>query len=148
MLGYHKLPDATRETIREDGWLRTGDLAIRTESRLYRITGRIKDMIIRGGENIYPAEIEEFILSHPRVRDVAVVGVPDPHFGEQLLAWIVPAGDEELTREEIIEYCRKRIAHYKIPHYVACIEEFPLLENGKVQRNKLREMGGQRYGTG
>ncbi len=140
MIGYYRDPEATKQVITEDGWLRTGDLAVRTASGHYRITGRIKDMIIRGGENIYPREIEEFLLTHPKIYDVQVVGLPDSHYGEQIAAWIIPK-DPSLTEEEIRAFCKGEIAHYKIPYYVKFVTEFPLTVSGKIQKFRLREMG-------
>ena len=145
MLGYYKNEEATKAAITEDGWLRTGDLALRTKTGHYRITGRIKDMIIRGGENIYPREIEEFLLSQPKVRDVQVVGVPDVHFGEQVSAWIIP-DDPTVTEKEIRAFCKGQIAHYKIPHYIQFVDEYPLTVTGKVQKFKLRERAIQEWG--
>ena len=144
MLGYYKDPDATAKVVTPDGWLRTGDLAVRTPSGHYRITGRIKDMIIRGGENIYPREIEEFLLTHPKIYDAQIVGVPDVHYGEQVSAWIIPK-DPSLTEEEIRAFCKGNIAHYKIPHYIEFVREFPLTVSGKIQKFKLREAGIERF---
>ena len=145
MLGYYKDPAATALTITPEGWLRTGDLATRTPAGHYRITGRIKDMIIRGGENIYPREIEEFLLTHPKIYDAQVVGLPDTHYGEQVSAWIIPK-DPSLTADEIKEFCKGNIAHYKIPYYIAFVEEFPLTVSNKIQKFKLREQGIEKYG--
>ncbi len=146
MLGYYHLPEATAAAIDQDGWLHSGDLAVKTPAGHYKITGRIKDLIIRGGENVYPREIEEFLLSHPKIRDVQVVGVPDEKFGEQVSAWIVPKEKDALTEAEVKAYCREKIAHYKVPHYVVFVDEFPLTVTGKVQKFKLREMGVARFG--
>ncbi len=144
MLGYYKDPDATALTITPDGWLRTGDLATRTPAGHYRITGRIKDMIIRGGENIYPREIEEFLLTHPKIYDAQIVGLPDVHYGEQVSAWVIRK-DPSLTAEEIKAFCKGEIAHYKIPYYIAFVDEFPLTVSNKIQKFKLREMGIEKY---
>jgi len=146
MIGYYQMPEATASAIDADGWLRTGDLARRTESGHYEITGRLKDMLIRGGENVYPREIEEFLLTHPKVRDVQVVGVPDRYFGEEISAWIVPTEPDALRTEEVRDFCRGRIAHYKIPRYVDFIDQFPTTVTGKVQKYRLREMARARYG--
>ena len=146
MLEYYNRPDATAEAIDDDGWLHTGDLAVETPDRNYRITGRIKDMIIRGGENIYPREIEEFLLTHPKIRDAQVVGLPDVKYVEQVSAWIVPTEPGALTEQDVKEFCREQIAHYKVPQYVIFIDEYPLTVTGKVQKFKLRKMGIERFG--
>lgn len=146
MLGYYKMPEATALAIDAEGWLHTGDLATETPEGNYRITGRIKDMIIRGGENVYPRELEEFLLTHPKVRDVQVVGLPDEKFGEAVSAWIMPTEPGAVTAEEILDFCKDRIAHYKVPRYVEFLEEFPLTVTGKVQKFKLREMGVKKFG--
>ncbi len=146
MLGYYNMPEATAEAIDSDGWLHTGDLATENADGNYRITGRIKDMIIRGGENVYPREIEEFLLTHPKIREVQVVGLPDEKFVEQVSAWIVPTEPGALTADEVLDYCKERIAHYKVPRYVEFLEEFPLTVTGKVQKFKLRDMGVEMFG--
>jgi fatty-acyl-CoA synthase len=140
MLGYYNMPEETAKVMSQDGWLHTGDLAQCTETGHYRITGRIKDMIIRGGENIYPREIEEFLLTHPKVRAAQIVGLPDARYGERVSAWIVPA-DPSLEKDELLEFCRARIAHYKIPDHVEFVEEFPMTVTGKVQKFVLRQVG-------
>jgi len=146
MLGYYNLPEATAAAIDAEGWLHSGDLATQTPAGHYKITGRIKDMIIRGGENIYPREIEEFLLTHPKIRDVQVVGLPDEKFGEQVSAWIVPKEPGALTEAEVKDFCRQKIAHYKVPHYIAFVDEFPLTVTGKIQKFKLRDQGVARFG--
>jgi fatty-acyl-CoA synthase len=146
MKGYYNKPAETAAALTADGWLHTGDLAVQTEDGYYRITGRIKDMIIRGGENIYPREIEEFLHTHPQVADVQVVGLPDVQFGEEVCAWIRPKPETILTEDEIRAFCRGRIAHYKVPRYVMFVEEYPTTVTGKVQKFKLREMGIERFG--
>ncbi len=146
MLGYYNMPEATAAAIDSDGWLHTGDLATENADGNYRITGRIKDMIIRGGENVYPREIEEFLLTHPKIREVQVVGLPDEKFGEQVSAWIVPTESGALRVDEVLDYCKERIAHYKVPRYVEFLEEFPLTVTGKVQKFKLRDMGIEKFG--
>jgi len=140
MIGYYNDPESTALVIRPDGWLRSGDLAVQTETGHYRITGRIKDMIIRGGENIYPREIEEFLLTHPKIYDVQVVGLPDAHYGEQVSAWIIPK-DPSLTEDEVRAFCKGEIAHYKVPYYIGFVNEFPLTVTSKIQKFKLRELG-------
>ena len=139
MLGYYRMEQATHEAIDPDGWLHTGDVAMLDPNGCYRITGRIKDMIIRGGENIYPREIEETLHRHPKVADVHVVGVPDQRLGEEVCAWIQLQQGEEATEEEIREYCREHLAHYKIPRYVVFVDEFPMTVTGKVQKFRMRE---------
>jgi fatty-acyl-CoA synthase len=146
MKGYYNKPAETAEAITPDGWLHSGDLAVQTPDDYYRITGRIKDMIIRGGENIYPREIEEFLFTHPAVADVQVVGLPDAKFGEEVCAWIRLKAGASLTEEEVKTFCRGQIAHYKVPRYVVFVDEFPTTVTGKVQKFKLREMGVQRFG--
>lgn len=146
MKGYYNKPAETAEVLSLDGWLRTGDLALRTSDGYYRITGRIKDMIIRGGENIYPREIEEFLLTHPKILDVQVVGLPDEKYGEEVSAWIRVRPGMSLTEEEVREFCRGQIAHYKVPRYIVFVDEYPTTVTGKVQKFKLREMGIQRLG--
>lgn len=139
MKGYYKMPEATAAAIDEDGWLHTGDLAIRDENGNFRITGRIKDMIIRGGENIYPKEIEDFIYTHPEVKDVQVVGVPDKTYGEAVLAVIIRKEGSEVTEEAIMEFVRSHMAKHKTPKYVKFIDSFPMTGSGKIQKYKLRE---------
>ncbi|MBI2425792.1 MAG: AMP-binding protein [Candidatus Hydrogenedentes bacterium] len=146
MLGYYKKPEATAEAITADGWLRTGDLAVRTPSGHFKITGRSKDVIIRGGENVYPRELEEYLLSHPAVRDVQVVGVPDARFGEQVSAWIVAKEGVAVTEDDIRGFCKGKIAHYKVPAYIVFVEEYPLTVTGKIQKYRLREMAVERFG--
>jgi fatty-acyl-CoA synthase len=145
MKGYYNKPAETAQAITPDGWLHTGDLAVQTTDGYYRITGRIKDMIIRGGENVYPREIEEFLYTHPAVADVQVVGLPDARFGEEVCAWIRTKPGATATEEEIKNFCRGRVAHYKIPRYVVFVDEFPTTVTGKVQKFKLRELGIERF---
>jgi fatty-acyl-CoA synthase len=146
MRGYYKMEDKTAEVIDEDGWLHTGDLAVIDENGYVRITGRAKDMIIRGGENIYPREIEEFLYTHPDVSDVQVYGVPDEKYGEQVAAAIKKRPDADLTEEDVKEFCRENIAYYKVPEYVDFVEEYPMTASGKIQKYKLREAAIERYG--
>jgi fatty-acyl-CoA synthase len=146
MAGYFNKPAETAAAITSDGWLHSGDLAIETPDGYYRITGRLKDLIIRGGENIYPREIEEFLYTHPRVADVQIVGLPDERYGEEVSAWIRPKPGTLLTEEEIRDYCRGRIAHFKVPRYVVIVDEYPTTVTGKVQKFKLRELGVARFG--
>lgn len=147
MRGYYKMEEATRQAIDADGWLHTGDLAMVDENGYYKITGRIKDMIIRGGENIYPKEIEEFLYTHPLVRDVQVVGVPSKQYGEEIMACIIPrAWEDELDEEEIKRAVRENMARHKVPKYVMFMAQFPMTASGKIQKFKLREMGIEKFG--
>jgi fatty-acyl-CoA synthase len=139
MLGYYKNPEATKAAIDSEGWLHTGDLAVRLPSGYYKITGRIKDMVIRGGENIYPREVEEFLFTHPAVEQAAVVGVPDSKYGEELCAWIKLKAGQSLTADEVRCYCKSQLAHYKVPRYVKFVEAFPQTVTGKIQKFKIRE---------
>lgn len=139
MKGYYKMPKATAETIDKDGWLHTGDLACKNPDGNYRITGRLKDMIIRGGENIYPKEIEEFIYTHPKVSDVQVIGVPDERSGEEIMACVILKEGEHLTAEELKKYVEEHMAHHKIPKYVEFTDEFPTNVAGKILKYKMRE---------
>ena len=145
MKGYYKMPDETEEVIDEDGWLHTGDLAIMDENGYVKITGRATDMIIRGGENVYPREIEEFLYTHPEISDVQVYGVPDEKYGEQIAAAIIPKPASSLTDEDVKEFCRESIAHHKVPEYVDFVEEYPMTASGKIQKYKLREAAVERY---
>ncbi len=139
MDGYYKNPDATREAIDGEGWLHTGDLAVMDENGYCRVTGRLKDMIIRGGENIYPREIEEFLYRHPKVLDVQVVGIPDSVYGEEVMAWIILKDGEAATAEEIKEYCKGKISKHKIPRYIEFTDSYPMTASGKIQKFKLKE---------
>ncbi|WP_224981811.1 AMP-binding protein [Geomonas agri] len=140
MKGYYKMPEETAKAIDADGWLHTGDLAVMDENGYCKITGRIKNMIIRGGENIYPREIEEFLYTHPKISDIQVYGVPDRKYGEQVMAAVVLKQGCEMTEEEVKEFCRGRIANYKIPKYVRFVDSYPMTASGKIQKFKLREM--------
>ena len=140
MLGYWDDPGQTAEVIDAGRWMHTGDMAVMRDDGYINIVGRFKDMIIRGGENIYPREIEEFLYAHPKIFDVQVIGVPDERFGEEILACVMlrdPA--EQITREEIAEFCRDQLAHYKIPRYVRAIDSFPMTVSGKVRKVEMRE---------
>jgi fatty-acyl-CoA synthase len=139
MRGYWNDPERTAEAIDAAGWMHTGDLATMDVDGYVRIVGRIKDLVIRGGENIYPRELEEFLYRHPEVSDVQVIGVPDERYGEELMAWIVTRPGAELTADEVREFCRGQIAHYKIPRYVSFVDSFPMTVTGKIQKYKLRE---------
>jgi fatty-acyl-CoA synthase len=139
MLDYWNDPERTATVIDRAGWMHTGDLAVMAEDGYVKIVGRIKDMIIRGGENIYPREIEEFMYTHPDVADVQVIGVPDERYGEQIMAWVILREGATAAEEELREFCHGKIAHYKVPRYVATCTEFPMTVTGKVQKFKLRE---------
>ncbi len=139
MLGYWNDEARTTDAIDTDGWMHTADLAAMDADGYVNIVGRTKDMIIRGGENVYPREIEEFLYGHPKIRDVQVVGVPDDRYGEEVMAWIQTDGGVELGVDEVREYCRDKIAHFKIPRYVAMTDEFPMTVTGKIQKFKLRD---------
>ncbi|MEK4179171.1 AMP-binding protein [Aeribacillus sp. FSL K6-1121] len=147
MKGYYNNPEATKEAIDEEGWLRTGDLAIMDENGYCRITGRLKDMIIRGGENIYPREIEEFLYQHPKILDVQVVGVPDEKYGEEVMAWIILKPGQTATAEEVQEFCRGKISRHKIPRYIEFTDSYPMTASGKIQKFKLREQAKQILST-
>ena len=139
MNGYYKMPAATSAAIDADGWLHTGDLAAKDENGNYRITGRLKDMIIRGGENLYPKEIEEFFYTHPKVRDVQVIGVPDERYGEEAMACIIIKEGEEATVEELRDYANAHMARHKVPRYIKFVDEFPMNAAGKILKYKMRE---------
>jgi fatty-acyl-CoA synthase len=140
MRGYYGDPEATARAIDERGWLHSGDLGTMDETGYVRITGRLKDMIIRGGENIYPAEIEEFLFTHPKVAQVAVFGVPDERYGEEVMAWVQLRAGETATEEELRGYCKGGIAHYKVPRHVWFVQEFPMTVTGKLQKYRMREI--------
>ena len=139
MKGYYKNPAATASAVDADGWLHTGDLATMDENGYCKITGRLKDMIIRGGENIYPREVEEFLYTHPAVLDVQVVGVPDEKFGEEVAAFVILKEGLQVSEEELREYCTGQIARFKIPRYFQIVSEYPMTASGKIQKFKLRE---------
>ncbi|HEU0264097.1 MAG TPA: AMP-binding protein [Geobacterales bacterium] len=140
MKGYYKMPEETAKAIDKDGWLHTGDLAIMDENGYCKITGRIKQMIIRGGENIYPREIEEYLYTHPNISDIQVYGVPDQKYGEQVMAAIILKKGVTMTEEEVRDFCRGKIANYKVPKYVKFVDSYPMTASGKIQKFKLREM--------
>jgi len=139
MAGYWNDPERTAEAIDADGWMHTGDLATMDDEGYVNIVGRSKDMVIRGGENVYPREVEEFLYGHPSIADVQVIGVPDTRYGEELMAWIIPREGASLDVEAVREFCAGRIAHYKIPRYVKTVDAFPMTVTGKVQKFKMRE---------
>jgi fatty-acyl-CoA synthase len=139
MLGYWNEPDKTAEAIDAGRWMHTGDLAVMDEAGYLNIVGRIKDMVIRGGENIYPREVEEFLYTHPDIEDVQVIGVPDARYGEELCAWVKLRSGSTIDAEQVREFCTGKIAHYKIPRYVRVTDDFPMTVTGKVQKFKMRE---------
>ena len=139
MIGYYNDPEATRLTVDNEGWVHTGDLAIHRPDGYFKITGRLKDMVIRGGENIYPREIEEFLFTHPAISQAAVFGVPDEKFGEELCAWVQLHHGSDLNEDELRAFCKKHLAHFKTPHYIKFVGEFPTTVSGKIQKFKMRE---------
>jgi fatty-acyl-CoA synthase len=148
MRGYWDDPERTAEAIDSARWMHTGDLATMDEQGYVRVVGRIKDMIIRGGENVYPREIEEFLYTHPEIADVQVIGVPDVRYGEELMAWVVLRPGSTASEESVREFCRGQIAHYKIPRYVKFVDSFPMTVTGKVQKYRMRESAVEELGLG
>jgi len=146
MKGYYNMPEATAQAIDKDNWLHTGDLAMMDTNGYCKITGRLKDMIIRGGENIYPREIEEYLYTNPKVKDIQVVGVPSEKYGEEVVAFIQLKEGQTATEEEIKDYCRDRIARFKVPAAVIFVNEYPATASGKIQKYKLREMATKKLG--
>jgi fatty-acyl-CoA synthase len=139
MKGYYKMPEETARVIDKDGFLHSGDVGVKDADGYFRITGRIKDLIIRGGENISPKEVEDFLSRIPGVRDVQVVGVPSKKYGEQVGAFVIKQAGAELTEDDIRDYCRNKIAWYKSPQYIRFTDAYPLTASGKIQKFKLRE---------
>jgi fatty-acyl-CoA synthase len=146
MRGYWENPEATAEAVDPGGWMHTGDLGTMDDHGYLNIVGRIKDMVIRGGENIYPVEIEEVLFQHPDVTSAQVIGVPDERMGEELMAWVIVREGEELSEDELREFCRARIAHFKVPRYVKFVQEFPMTVTGKIQKFRMREMAIEELG--
>jgi len=146
MKGYYKMPRATAQAIDRDGWLHTGDICCRTPDGYYKVTGRLKDMIIRGGENIYPREIEEFYLTHEKVRDVSVIGVPDKNYGEEACAWVIPQDGVTLTEQELRDFGNAHMARHKVPRYFLFVSEFPLNAAGKILKYKMQEESKEKLG--
>ncbi len=146
MKGYYKMPEATHQAIDADGWLHTGDIGTMDEDGNFRITGRLKDMIIRGGENIYPREIEEFMYTHPVVRDVQVVGVPDEKYGEEVCACVILKEGAAATEQEMIDFVKAGLSRFKSPRYIMFLDSFPMTASGKIPKYKLREMGVEKLG--
>ena len=139
MQGYYHMPERTAEAIESDGWLHTGDLAVMNARGYINIVGRLKEMVIRGGENLFPREIEEFLVRHPKVSEAQVVGVPDPFFGEELLAVVIPRAGVQISEDELRAYCKAQISHQKIPRYFQFVESYPMTASGKVQKFMLRD---------
>ncbi|CAN7473341.1 AMP-binding protein [Phyllobacterium sp. LjRoot231] len=146
MIGYWDDPEKTAEAIDEEGWMHTGDLATIDDEGYGNIVGRQKDMVVRGGENIYPREVEEYLFRHVKIKDVAIVGVPDPKFGEELCAWIILKTGEDGNEEEIKAFCHGQIAHYKVPRYIRFVEAFPLTVTGKIQKYLIRKQMAEELG--
>jgi fatty-acyl-CoA synthase len=146
MKGYYKMPKATEAAIDKDGWLHSGDIACRRPDGYYLITGRLKDMIIRGGENIYPREIEEFIFTHEKVQDVQVIGVPDKRYGEEIMACIILKEGETMTEKEMSDYIMSHMARHKVPRYIEFVSDFPKNAAGKILIYKMREEAAKKYG--
>ena len=148
MRGYWEDPDQTAEAIDSEGWMHTGDLATMDADGYLRITGRMKDMVIRGGENIYPREIEEFLYTHPDIADAQVIGVPDDKYGEELMVWAkLRAGSPELTIEELREFCAGKLARYKVPRYLRIVEDFPMTVTGKIRKMEMRKQAISEFGA-
>src|SRR5258708_27956677 len=139
MVGYYHMPEQTADRMGALGWLHSGDLATMNAQGYLNIVGRLKEMVIRGGENLFPAEIEQLLIRHPKVADAQVVGVPDAFFGEELLAVVLPREGEQLTEQELHDYCQGQISHQKIPRYIQFVNSYPLTASGKVQKFILRE---------
>ena len=139
MLGYWDDDARTAEAIDAEGWMHTGDLGTIDDDGYANIVGRIKDMVIRGGENVYPREIEEFLYRHPKIQDVQVVGVPDSRYGEELCAWVKLRDGESMTEDEVRAFCRDQIAHFKVPRHIRFVNEFPMTVTGKIQKYLMRE---------
>ncbi len=139
MIGYWNDPEKTAEAVDEEGWMHTGDLATIDDEGYCNIVGRIKDMVIRGGENVYPREIEEFLFRHPKIEDVQVIGVPDPKYGEEICAWVKLRQGERATAQEVIDFCKGQIAHFKVPRYVKFVDAFPMTVTGKIQKFEMRK---------
>jgi len=140
MRGYYGQPEKTSEAVDEAGWLRSGDLGTMDEEGYVRITGRLKEMIIRGGENIYPREIEDVLFTHPKIAGAAVFGIPDSFYGEEVMAWVQLHGGETADEQEVQQFCREQLAHFKVPRHVWFVDEFPMTVTGKMQKYRMREL--------
>jgi fatty-acyl-CoA synthase len=139
MKGYWEDPERTADTVDTEGWLHSGDLGVMDEEGYVAVVGRLKDMIIRGGENIYPREVEEFLYTHPDIQDAKVIGVPDEKYGEAVCAWVQLREGSQLSEDDIRAYCKDHIAYFKVPRYIRLVREFPMTVTGKVQKFKMRE---------
>ena len=146
MIGYYRLPEKSAHAIDPDGWLHTGDLAMQEPNGYFRITGRLKDLVIRGGENIFPREIEELLYQHPAIKDVQVIGVPDRKFGEEVMAWVCLRDGKHATSDELREFCKARLAYFKVPHYWKFVDSFPTTVTGKIQKYRMREISIEELG--
>ncbi len=146
MLGYWNNDEATATAIDKARWMHTGDLAVMDEEQYVNIVGRIKDLIIRGGENVYPREVEEYLYTNPKISDVQVIGVPDEKYGEAIMAWVMLKPGAQMTEDEVRDYCKGNIAHYKIPRYVKFVTSFPMTVTGKVQKYQMREQSTEELG--
>lgn len=146
MQGYWENPEATAEAVDPAGWMHTGDLGVMDSEGYLNIVGRIKDMVIRGGENLYPKEIEDVLFEHPAVASAQVIGVPDERMGEELMAWVVVREGSDLAEEELKAFCKGRIAHFKVPRYVKFVDEFPMTVTGKVQKFVMSQMAIEELG--
>ncbi len=146
MQGYFRLEEKTTAAIDKDGWLHTGDLALEEPNHYFRITGRLKDLVIRGGENVFPREIEELLYEHPAIKDVQVIGVPDRKFGEEVMAWVCLRDSQKATEEELKAFCKERLAYFKVPHYWKFVEAFPTTVTGKIQKFRMREISIEELG--
>jgi fatty-acyl-CoA synthase len=144
MKGYYKMDEATAQCIDQKGWLHSGDLGVRDAQGFFKVTGRIKDMIIRGGENVYPKEIEDFLYTMPGIKDVQVVGIASKKYGEEVGAFIILHPDAAVTEEDVRDFCRGQISRFKIPRYVFFVDSFPLTSSGKIMKFKLREIGNKK----
>ena len=140
MIGYWENDAATASAIDDAGWMHTGDIAIMDNEGYVNIVGRIKDMIVRGGENVYPREIEEYLMNHDCIEDVQVTGVPDPKFGEEIIAWVSLKSGAKMNEDDIKAFCKGKIAHYKVPRYIKFTDEFPMTVTGKIQKYKMRQV--------
>jgi fatty-acyl-CoA synthase len=146
MLGYWNDEERTAEAIDRARWMHTGDLAVMDADGYVNIVGRIKDMVIRGGENVYPREIEEFLYTHPAIADVQVIGVPDDRYGEEICAWVRLRDDATLELEELKAFCQGKIAHYKVPRYLKVTDEFPMTVTGKIRKVEMRQVSADELG--
>jgi fatty-acyl-CoA synthase len=144
MKGYYKMPEATAQCIDEKGWLHSGDIGVKDDDGNFKVTGRLKDMIIRGGENVYPKEVEDYLYTMPGIRDVQVVGIKSIRYGEEIGAFIILHPNAAVTEEDVREYCRGQISRYKIPKYVFFTDSYPMTQSGKIKKNLLREEGNKK----